>query len=91
MKTWEGALLSLTAFLLGYLGAYAHVFHASAVFFEPVLKGWSMLYPRFARVPNVDAVQVLALLLSTVLPYTLATVVPIWRAAVTDPDAVMRN
>jgi len=26
----------------------------------------------------------------TVFPYTAATIVPIWRAAVTDPDAVMR-
>jgi len=26
----------------------------------------------------------------TVVPYTFATVVPSWRAATTDPDAVMR-
>jgi len=25
-----------------------------------------------------------------VLPYAVAVLVPIWRAAVTDPDAVMR-
>ena len=29
MKFWEGAALSLTAFLLGYLLAYVHVFHFS--------------------------------------------------------------
>ncbi len=27
----------------------------------------------------------------TVVPYTVATVVPAWRAAITDPDAVMRS
>ena len=29
-------------------------------------------------------------LLFTVFPYTAAVLVPIWRAAITDPDAVMR-
>jgi cell division protein FtsX len=90
MKFWEGAILSLTAFSLGYLLAYAHVFHLSAALFEPVLKGWAVLYPDFRPVPFVDGLQVATLFLFTVFPYTVATIVPIWRAAVTDPDAVMR-
>lgn len=90
MKLWEGAVLSLTAFLLGYLAAYVHVFHFSAAFFEPVLKGWAVLYPEFRPVPFVDGLQVATLFFFTVFPYTAATLVPIWRAAVTDPDAVMR-
>jgi hypothetical protein len=40
MKFWEGALVSLTAFLIGYVAAYLHVFHFSSTLFEPVLKGW---------------------------------------------------
>jgi len=91
MKLWEGALLSLTAFLLGYIAAYVHVFHSSAMLFEPVLKGWSVLYPHFALVPHVDGEQIVTLFFFTVFPYTLATLVPVWRAAVTDPDAVMRG
>jgi ABC-type lipoprotein release transport system permease subunit len=47
MKFWEGLLISLTAFLLGYVAAYVHVFHFAASLFEPVLKGWAVLYPRF--------------------------------------------
>ncbi|MFZ0791934.1 MAG: FtsX-like permease family protein [Chromatiaceae bacterium] len=90
MKFWEGAILSLTAFLLGYLLAYAHVFYLSAGLFEPVLKGWSVLYPDFRPVPFVDGLQVATLFFFTVFPYTVATIVPIWRAAITDPDAVMR-
>jgi hypothetical protein len=91
MKLWEGALVSLTAFLLGYVFAYVHVFHSSAFLFEPVLKGWSVLYPHFALVPHIDGLQVATLFFFTVFPYTLATLVPVWRAAVTDPDAVMRG
>jgi len=91
MKFWEGALVSLTAFLVGYVAAYLHVFRFSATFFEPMLKGWAVLYPRFDLVPAVDGFQVATLFFFTVFPYTVATIVPIWRAAITDPDAVMRG
>jgi len=90
MKFWEGAALSLTAFLGGYLLAYVHVFHFSATLFAPVLKGWAVLYPDFSPVPFVDGLQVATLFFFTVFPYTVATIIPIWRAAVTDPDQVMR-
>ena len=90
MKLWEGLLISLTAFLLGFVGAYIHVFHFGAPIFEPVLKGWAVLYPRFTLVPAVDGLQIATLFFFTVFPYTAAVLVPIWRAAITDPDAVMR-
>jgi len=90
MKFWEGSIISLTAFLLGYLAAYFHVFYAGAGLFEPVLKGWAVLYPDFRPVPFVDGLQLATLFFFTVFPYTVATIVPIWRAAVTEPDAVMR-
>ncbi len=90
MKFWEGALVSLAAFLIGYVAAYVHVFHFDAALFEPVLKGWSVLYPRFSLTPAIDGFAVVTLFFFTVVPYTAATLVPIWRAATTDPDAVMR-
>lgn len=91
MKLWEGALLSLLAFLLGYTLAWLHVFYAGAPLFEPVLKGWSVLYPRFALAPEVEIGRIVSLALLTVLPYVAATLVPVWRAATLDPDAVMRE
>jgi ABC-type lipoprotein release transport system permease subunit len=90
MKLWEGAIVSLTAFLLGYVAAYGHVFFADVALFEPVLKGWAVLYPRFQLTPRVEGLQLATLFFFTVFPYTVATIVPIWRAAITDPDAVMR-
>lgn len=90
MKFWEGAILSLLAFLLGYLLAYVHVFHASASLFEPVLKGWAVLYPAFRLTPVIDGVQVATLFFFSVFPYVVATIIPIWQVSVTDPDAVMR-
>lgn len=91
MKFWEGLLISLLAFLLGYIAAYLHVFHANSVLFEPVLKGWAVLYPRYTLTPHIDGLQVATLFFFTVFPYTAAVLVPIWRAATTDPDTVMRG
>jgi ABC-type lipoprotein release transport system permease subunit len=90
LKALEGAVVSMAAFLAGYLLAYLHVFHFGAALFEPVLKGWATMYPEFRLTPFVDELQVATLFFFTVFPYTLATVVPIWRAATVDPDQVMR-
>jgi ABC-type lipoprotein release transport system permease subunit len=90
MKSWEGIVVSLAAFLAGVLAAYLHVFVSSAALFAPVLKGWAVLYPRFELVPHVDPYQILALFFLTVVPYTVATVVPSWNAATVDPDLIMR-
>ena len=90
LKFWEGIVISLTAFLLGVVLAYGHVFFLSAPLFAQALKGWSVLYPRFQLIPVVDALQLSVLFFLTVVPYTTATVIPCWRAATTDPDAAMR-
>lgn len=91
VKFWEGLAISLSAFLLGTVAAYAHVFLAPAPLFEHALKGWAVLYPRFQLAPAVDAAQVLSLFFFTVLPYTVVTILPVWSAASTDPDRVMRH
>lgn len=91
MKFWEGAVISLSSFLLGTILAYAHVFFASSALFGPVLKGWSVLYPDFRLVPFVDFYEMAALFFLTVIPYTVTTIVPSWKAAIIDPDSVMRT
>ena len=91
MKFWEGMAISFTSFTTGLILAYIHVFLGSAPLFEPVLKGWAVLYPEFRVVPFINFSQVATLLFLTVVPYTTATVIPSWRAATVDPDAVMRT
>ena len=90
MKFWEGTVVSLTAFLVGTILAYIHVFLTSSALFAPVLKGWSTLYPTFKLTPFIDFGQVATLFFLTVVPYTITTIVPSWRAATIDPDMVMR-
>jgi len=91
LKFWEGIVISLTAFLVGVVLAYGHVFFFSAALFEHALKGWSVIYPQFRLVPVIDVYQLTVLFFLTVLPYTAATIIPAWLAATVPPDAAMRS
>ena len=91
MKFWEAITISLTAFLLGSLLAYVHVFFASATLFEPVLKGWSLLYPEYRLTPFISPYEVVTLFFLTVVPYIVATIIPSWKASIVDPDSIMRG
>lgn len=91
LKFWEGLVVSLSAFLLGTIFAYLHVFFTPASLLAPALKGWSVLYPEFRLTPFVDPTQLFSLFFLSVVPYTVATIVPSWRAATVDPAAVMRS
>jgi len=91
MKFWEGLAISLCAFLMGTLLAYSHIFLSSAGLIKPVLQGWSTLYPDFQLTPFISAFQVAVLFSFTVIPYTVATIIPSWRAATIDPDLIIRT
>lgn len=91
LKFWEGIAVSLTAFMIGSILAYVHVFIFSAPLFEQALKGWATLYPRFRLVPEINAFQMTILFFLTVFPYTVATIVPSWMAATIDADTAMRS
>lgn len=90
-KFWEGAVISVTAFLFGLALGFVHVFWFKAPLLAMVMKGWSVLFPAFQLVPQVDLQQIFTLGFLTVVPYLVATVVPSWRSATTDPDQVMRS
>lgn len=90
LKLFEGGLVSALAYLLGILAAWLHVFFFSAGLFEPILKGWATLYPHFPLAPTLDVLELATLALLTIVPYVAAILVPVWRTAAADPDAVMR-
>lgn len=91
LKCWEGIAVSLSAFLLGIIIAYCHVYFFSAGFFGGALKGWSVLYPEFRLHPVINPYQIAIVFFLTVFPYTVATIVPSWVAATIDPDTAMRS
>jgi len=91
IKFYEGLVVSLSAFLTGVIMAYVHVFFTNSLIFKPALKGWAVLYPDFRLIPFIDPLQIAILFIFTVMPYTIATIIPSWTAATIDPDTVMRT
>lgn len=91
LKSLEGLVISLLAFLTGATAAYLHVFHGGSFLLARVLKGWSVLFPGFELVPRLDPGQLLSLAFLTVVPYIACTTLPAWRAAIGSPDLDIRG
>jgi ABC-type lipoprotein release transport system permease subunit len=90
LKVYEAVAVSLAAFVLGTLLAVAALALPQPLTVLPALLGWSTLYPPFRPAVALGAYQVTTLFFLAVFPYLVATVIPAWRAATTDPDLVMR-
>lgn len=91
LKLLEGSIISATAILTGLLAAQVHLVVFDGALFTDVLRGWSVLFPPVDVAPGLDAYTLLVCLPLAVLPYVAASLVPAWRAAVTDPDSVIRS
>ena len=91
LKFWEGLIISLTSFCLGVIGGFGHVFFIDSALLAPVLKGWSVLFPEFHLTPHINLYQLFVMGFLVITPYVVSTIIPAWKAAITDPDAVMRG
>jgi ABC-type lipoprotein release transport system permease subunit len=91
LKFWEGFVLSSLSFFTGLIGGYIHVFLLGAPLLSTALKGWSVVFPTLRLTPYVSIYQLLVLMFLTVVPYMASTIVPSWKAAMTEPDQVMRG
>jgi lipoprotein-releasing system permease protein len=91
LKFWEGLAISVSAFLMGVLAAWLHVFVLGAPILARVMKGWSVVFPEFRLSPHVSLYQIFLLAFLTVVPYVFSTVIPSWKAAITDPETVTRG
>lgn len=91
LKFWEGACLSAVSFLGGVIAAHVHVFHFGGSLLAPMLKGWSVLFPTFELVPHAEGFLIAVAFFLSVVPYMLTTLIPSWKAAITDPEVVMRS
>lgn len=89
LRFWESFVISLFAFVLGYLAAWVHVLVFNGILFQPVMLGWSVLKPTVTIVPTFDFGDLLIIVSLSILPYLAATVIPAWRSAAIRPDSVM--
>ena len=86
-----GLIISMTSFLVGTIAGFLHVFFFKASILAPVIKGWSVLFPDFNLTPYFDIYQFFIMGFLTITPYVASTVIPSWKAAITDPETVMRG
>ncbi len=91
LKFYEAVAVSLAGFRAGGRPGRGELGGPEATAVLPALLGWSTLYPFFRPTAAVGAYQMATLFFLAVFPYLVATVIPAWRAATTDPDLVMRT
>lgn len=91
MNMLQGLILSLTGFLAGIVLSYYHVFAAGAPLLRTVFSGWSVIFPSYPLPPFLDLSKVFGLMFLTVVPFVAVGIVPIWRAAVRDPEEIFRS
>lgn len=91
VKFWEGLILSGISSLAGILLAYAYIYGLRAPGLREIFIGWSTIYPSFQLIPDVDPKFLVLIMTISVVPYLAVTVFPAWKAAITDPDTIMRN
>lgn len=91
LKIWESTSLSVLAFLTGSMAAYGHVFHGHSLVLQPLLQGWSVLFPALELQPHGAMLQLFTVFLLTVVPYVVFTLGPAWRAAIIDPQTALRR
>jgi len=91
VKLWEGLVVSVISCLAGILLAYAYIYCLRAIGLREIFIGWSTIYPSFHLSPEVDPKFLLLIMTLTVVPYLAVTVFPAWKAAITDPDSIIRN
>lgn len=90
LELFKGVAVSLTAVVTGLLLAQVHLVCFGGALFARVLQGWSVVFPAFDLSPGLDLHTLGLCLLLAVVPYVAASLVPAWRAAVTDPDTLLR-
>ena len=91
LKLFESLLTGVLATTLGIIVGYVWIFVLGAPGLRAALVGWSVLYPEAPLTPQVDLAQILGITLAVLGPFVLLSVVPAWRASITDPMDVLRG
>ncbi len=91
LKMYEGLIICLSSTLSGICLAYFHVFVLDAPLLKSWLVGWSVLYPNFHLKPQIEFESILLIACFSLIPYLAATLIPAWRAALTEPSEILRG
>lgn len=91
VKFYESLILSLISTVLGIIVSYFFIYTLHAPGLREIFIGWSSVYPSFKLVPSIDFRLLILIVTMTVIPFIAATIIPAWKAAITDPDMIIRN
>ncbi|MDR9500214.1 MAG: ABC transporter permease [Desulfurivibrionaceae bacterium] len=91
LKFWEGFIISSMAFFPGIIFAQAHIYLLDGLIFSPLMKGWSSIFPQINLAPQIEIYHLIVIIFLTIIPYITATLIPSWKAAITDPDMIMKG
>jgi ABC-type lipoprotein release transport system permease subunit len=87
----QNALVAATGAAIGVLAAHLYVFVLGAPLLIDALLGWSRMHPTLELTPAFDATQLVTVLAFVVVPFSLASLTPAFRAANVDVDALLRG
>ena len=90
-RVWESGLVAIFGAVGGVLFAYAYVFLMGAPGLAHALLGWSNLRPALELPPAIDGGMIAAIVGGVVVPFVGVSIVPAWRAAMLDPDRLLRG
>ncbi|MCS6820403.1 MAG: FtsX-like permease family protein [Microscillaceae bacterium] len=91
VKFYESLLVTILATSIGIWIGYLHIFVFQAIGIRSLLIGWSVLYPHYNLVPIIYGTDLLLIFIISVIPYLSVTLIPAWRAAITNPAEVMNE
>jgi hypothetical protein len=90
-RMWESGLVAAAGAAIGVVLGYLHAFVLGAPGLAHAMFGWSVLHGDLDMTPAVDAAQVVATIGAVVVPFVAVSVVPAWRAAMLEPDQLLRR
>ncbi len=91
VKFYESLILSFISSVSGVVLSYFFIYHLHAPGLREIFIGWSTIYPSFDLVPRIDFRLLILIITMTVIPFISATIIPAWKAAITDPDIIIRD
>jgi ABC-type lipoprotein release transport system permease subunit len=89
-KFYESTIISITAFLFGFILSFLYVYILEAPLLKNLFLGFNTMKPDFS-IPFELNLSLMATIFFICIPiYIAATIFPSWRASVADADEVLR-
>ncbi|MBN2895632.1 MAG: FtsX-like permease family protein [Campylobacterales bacterium] len=90
LKLLENALVAFGAFALGFVLSYMYVFFLQAPLLREVFMGFENLRVHLWLQPHLEGATLITVALLYFTPFMAAVLIPVWRAAITEPLEAMR-